>query len=539
MSPFASFFTNLSARPTASVPRRARLSEVDASVKWPAILFLASSILWLLAGTVLALIASFSLHWDEFRIWTAETGVFTFGRARSAHLNAMIYGWANNVGFAVAIWVMSRLCMTVVRYPTLLFLAGVFWNVGVTIGILGIVGGDMTSVEWLEMPAYSTPILFVSYGLIGVWMALAFRYRQTHHTYVSQWYFLGATFWFPWLFAIAQILILWLPVQGTVQSLTNWWFAHNVLGLWLTPLGLGAIYYFLPKVLGRPIHSYYLSLLGFWSLALFYNWAGVHHLLGGPVPVWLQAAGTVGSIFMVIPVVVTAINHHFTAAQGWRQVWASPTLRFIVYGAMSYTVVSLIGSAMALRSVNEITHFTQFTVAHAHHGVYAFYTMVMFGAVYFFMPRILYREWPSAALISIHFWTTALGIGLYVVGLSIGGWLQGLEMHTFAEEQVLVSVEPAPQGEELFTNSDGERYWIKNVVTPFDNIVKNLLPWLFSRSVAGILMTVGHIAFAINFAWIVIGARGQHSGTGPTLLAPLSDEARARRDEATRPAVTS
>ncbi|MGF1449049.1 MAG: cbb3-type cytochrome c oxidase subunit I, partial [Opitutales bacterium] len=520
-------------------PAPARLRDVDASVKWPAIFFLASSILWLLAGTVLALIASFSMHWLEFRTWTAETGIFTFGRARSAHLNAMIYGWGNNVGFAVAVWIMSRLCMTTVRHPTLLFLAGVFWNAGITIGIVGILFGDMTSVEWLEMPTYAAPILFVSYGLIGVWMALAFRYRQTNHTYVSQWYLLGATFWFPWLYAIAQIMILWLPAQGTIQSLTNWWFAHNVLGLWLTPLGLGAIYYFLPKVLGRPIHSYYLSILGFWSLALFYNWAGVHHLIGGPVPVWLQAAGTVGSIFMVIPVVVTAINHHLTAVQGWRAVWASPTLRFIVYGAMSYTLVSLIGSTMALRSVNEITHFTQFTVAHAHHGVYAFFTMVMFGSVYFFMPRLLFREWPSAALISVHFWTTAIGIGIYVVGLSLGGWLQGLEMHTLAQEEVLVSVEEPPSGTETFTNAQDQKYWLKDVVTPFDDIVKGLLPWLFSRSIAGVLLTIGHIAFAINFVWMVLGIRGTASGRGPTLLAPISDQARARRDGDAAPQSTS
>jgi cytochrome c oxidase cbb3-type subunit 1 len=497
MSPFASFFTSIDPRNRPALPRRARLSEVDASVKGPAIFFLASSILWLLAGTVLAMIASFRMHSPE--LFDAYPWL-TPPLARSAHLNAMIYGWSNNVGFAVAIWIMSRLCMTTVRHPSILFLAGIFWNAGVTIGVIGILAGDMTSVEWLEMPTYAAPILFVSYALIGVWMAIAFRFRQTNHTYVSQWYLLGATFWFPWLYAIAQFLILWSPAQGTIQGLTNWWFAHNVLGLWLTPLGLGAIYYFLPKVLGRPIHSYYLSILGFWSLALFYNWAGVHHLIGGPVPVWLQAAGTVASVFMVIPVVVTAINHHFTAAQGWRQVWASPTLRFTVFGAMSYTLVSLIGSAMALRSVNEITHFTQFTVAHAHHGVYAFFTMVMFGAVYFFMPRLLYREWPSGALIAIHFWTAAIGIGIYVVGLSIGGWIQGLEMNVWLDEDGLPLV-------------------------PFDEIVKNLVPWLFSRSMSGVLLTIGHIAFAINFVWIVVGGRASRYREGPTLFEIPGEEA--------------
>src|SRR5690606_20147132 len=136
----------------------------------------------------------------------------------------------------------------------------------------------------------------------------------------------------------------------------------------------------------------------------FYNWNGVHHLIGGPIPLWVQSAGIVASVMMVIPVVVTAINHHMTVVGSFRHVWASPTLRFIVFGAVNYTLTSLLGSAMALRSVNELFHFTHATPAHAHHGMYAFFTMVMFGAMYFILPRILNKEWPSAGLISLHFW---------------------------------------------------------------------------------------------------------------------------------------
>jgi cytochrome c oxidase cbb3-type subunit 1 len=127
-----------------------------------------------------------------------------------------------------------------------------------------------------------------------------------------------------------------------VQSLTNWWFAHNVLGLWLTPIALGGG--LLPDSQGAragPIYSYYLSVIGFWTLALFYNWAGVHHLIGGPVPAWVISAGTVASVMMVIPVIVTAINHHMTVVGLHREGWASPTIRFVVFGAINYTIVSL------------------------------------------------------------------------------------------------------------------------------------------------------------------------------------------------------
>jgi cytochrome c oxidase cbb3-type subunit 1 len=401
-------------------------------------------------------------------------------------LNAVAYGWSNNVAFAVGLWIMARLCRTEVRHGGILYVAGAFWNIGVAIGIAGILFGGLTSVEWLEMPPQVAPLLAFSYALIGVWGILCFRYRQPGHVYVSQWYILAAIFWFPWLYAVAQMMILWMPARGTVQAITNWWFAHNVLGLWLTPMGLAAIYYFLPKVLGRPIHSYYLSVLGFWSLALFYNWAGVHHLIGGPIPVWLISAGIVASVMMVIPVVVTAINHHMTSFGNFKAVWVSPTLRFIVFGGLSYTAVSLIGSTMSLREVNVVTHFTHFTVGHAHHGVYAFYTMVMFGAIYFMMPRLLMREWPSAALIHVHFWFCAIGIGIMVVGLHIVGWLQGMMMN------------------------DPE--------IPFIDVVQMTLPWLFSRSVSGVLLTIGHVAFAINFFWMILGGRATRYKQGPTLL---------------------
>ncbi len=458
------------------------LSRIDRSMRGAAIFFLISSVLWLLIGSALAIIAALKAHTPDF-LGAYET--LTFGRVRSAHLNAMVFGWSNNAIFAVGLWMMARLCRNEVRHHGMLYIAGALWNIATTIGIAGILLGHSTSIEWLEMPKNVTPVLALSYALIGAWGILAFRFRRGEHVYVSQWYILAALFWFPWLYTIAQMMIVWFPARGTVQAITNWWFAHNVLGLWFTPMALAAAYYFIPKVLGKPIHSYYLSVLGFWSLALFYNWAGVHHLIGGPIPVWLISAGIVASVMMVIPVIVTAINHHMTVVGSFGAVWRSPTLRFIVFGAISYTAVSLIGSAMALRSVNVVTHFTHFTVGHAHHGVYAFFTMIMFGSIYFMMPRLLYREWPSATLIRVHFWCCALGIGIMVVGLHVGGWIQGMMMN--------------------------------NPDIAFIDTVIATVPWLYSRSVSGLLLTIGHIAFALNFFWMIFPRRSA-SAAGPTLL---------------------
>jgi cytochrome c oxidase cbb3-type subunit 1 len=482
-NPLSNLATSLN--PGTPVPvERAILREIDESTKAPALFFLISGILWLLVGTVFALIASIKLHSPSF---LGESEWLTFGNIRTAHLQSVIFGWSTNAAFAVSLWLMARLSRMRLRHPGIVLAAACLWNLGVTIGVAGILRGDATSIEWLEIPTYATPILFVAYALIGVWAIITFRFRQSQHIYVSQWYLIAALFWFPWLYSAAQIMLLLEPARGTVQSLVNWWFAHNVLGLWFTPIGVAAAYYFIPKVLGKPIHSYYLSVLGFWSLALFYNWAGVHHLIGGPVPAWVISAGIVASLMMVIPIVVTGINHHATMRGSWSALKYSPTLRFIVFGALNYSASSLIGSTMALRSVSEVTHFTHFTVAHAHHGMYAFFTMVMFGSIYFILPRILHREWPSAMLISLHFWATAVGIVIYVTGMSIAGAIQGMQMN------------------------DAENYPV------FLDIVQNMKPWLHTRTVSGAIIAVGHIAFAVNFGWMLF-KRSPDAASAPTLF---------------------
>jgi cytochrome c oxidase cbb3-type subunit I len=464
---------------------RTTLAKIDASCRNTLLLLFGGSIFWLLVGTVLALLASWKLHSPDF---LGQSAWLTFGRVRPAHLNAVIFGFASEAAIGVTLWLMCRLCRTPLLCGWVVNLAGVFWNLGVAIGVVGILAGQSTGLEWLEIPAYATPLLFVSYALIAVWGIITFRFRQERHLYVSQWYLLAALFWFPWIYSAAQILLVLEPVRGTVQAAVNWWFAHNVLGLWFTPIGLAAIYYFIPKVLGKPVYNYALSVLGFWSLALFYNWNGMHHLVGGPLPAWLITASIVASAMMTVPVVTVGINHHFTMWGSFHKLRDSPVLFCMVFGGMSYTVTSLHGVVLAFRSVSEVTHFTHSTIAHAHQGMYAFFTMVMFGAVYYILPRVLKVEWPSARVIRLHLGASALGILFYVVPLTIGGTLEGLAM----------------------TNPD----------VPFldpnqHSVVTLTLPYLKIRSASGMLMAVGHIAFACNFAWI---AARWWRGPGPNRL---------------------
>ncbi len=388
----------------------------------------------------------------------------------------MIYGFASETAIGVALWLMCRLCRTPLICGWVIGLAGVFWNLGVALGVVGILAGESTGLEWLEIPAYATPLLFISYALIAVWGIITFRFRRERHLYVSQWYLLAALFWFPWIYSAAQVLLVLDPVRGTVQAAVNWWFAHNVLGLWFTPIGLASIYYFIPKVIGKPVYNYSLSVVGFWTLALFYNWNGMHHLVGGPMPAWLITVSIVASAMMAIPVVTVAVNHHFTMWGSFKKLKDSPVLRFMVFGGMSYTLTSLHGILLAFRPVSKITHFTHSTIAHSHQGMYAFFTMVMFGAMYYIIPRILKTEWPSARAIRIHFWFCAIGILFYIVPLTIGGVLEGLAMNNPDVPFV-----------------DGDKY----------SVVSLTIPYLKMRSYSGMMITVGHVAFAINFFWIL------------------------------------
>jgi len=311
--------------------------------------------------------------------------------------------------------------------------------------------------------------LFLGGTLVGVSLLRTLQRRRVPHLYVSVWYISAGLVWLPILLIVAK----WPGIHfGVQQAAMNWWFGHNVLGLWFTPLGLAAIYYFLPKVLGKPIHSYHLSLVGFWTLAFFYSQVGGHHLIGGPVPGWLVTLSIVQSMMMIVPVVAVGINQHRTAHGHLSAMRYSPTLRFIVLGGMMYTLASIQGSMQSLRVVNATTHFTHFTVAHAHLGLYGFFSLVMFGAMYFVMPRVLDWEWPYSRLIALHFWLVVGGFAVYFIGLSIGGWLQGMRMLDAAR--------------------------------PFMDSVTVTEPYLISRTVGGSLMSLGHLVFAAHFALMLL-----------------------------------
>jgi cytochrome c oxidase cbb3-type subunit I len=472
---------------TAGDAEQLERAVIDASTRVPVLMFYASAMVWLLIGTLLAMFVSFKMHAPD---WLSNVSFLTWGRLRPVHMNVMVYGWASMAGMGTAIWLMARLCRTTLRHPLLLVTGACFWNIGILVGITAILMGYSTGYQWLEFPPYVALILLIAYALIISWAILMFRFRRGEQIYITQWYLLGAFLWFPWLYGAAQAMLFVVPVQGVMQAAVGWWYANNLMFLWLGAIALGTAYYMIPKVIGRPVYSYHLAAIGFWTYALFSSWTGMQRLVDGPFPAWMITASIAATILTIIPVATVGLNHHMTM-QGYFPVMRySPTLRFTVFGAVSYTVFSLVGVLISLRSTARYLNFSEASVAYSHMGLYAFFTMIMFGSMYYIVPRLVGREWRYATLIKLHFWASAYGVGLMSLMLLAGGIMQGSSQN-----------DPS---------------------LPFMESVQSVLPYLRGRSLAGLLLTASHFIFAFHFGLMLFGLG--RTSTVPTFLNPVEAE---------------
>jgi cytochrome c oxidase cbb3-type subunit I len=471
----------------ASDAEQLERARIDASTRLPVLMFYASAMVWLLIGTLLGVIVSFKLHQPD---WLTDVGFLSWGRLQPVYINVMIYGWASMAAMGTAIWMMARLCRTTLRHP-LIIVSGIwFWNIGVLIGLTGILVGYGTGYPWLEFPPYAAVVLFVAYALVMSWAVLMFRFRRGEQIYITQWYLLGAFLWFPWLYAAAQAMLFVVPIQGVMQAAVNCWYSNNLLFLWLGAIALGTAYYMIPKVIGRPVYSYHLATIGFWTYAFFSSWTGMQRLVDGPFPAWMITASIAATILTIIPVATVGLNHHMTM-QGYFPVMRySPTLRFTVFGAMSYTVFSVVGILISLRSIARYLHFTQASIAYSQIGLYAFVTMILFGSMYYIVPRLVGREWRYATLIKLHFWASAYGIGLMSLMLLVAGIAQGADQN------------------------DPSMSFIQSV--------SSTLPYLRGRTVAALLLTVSHFIFAFHFGLMLFGLG--RTSTVPTFLNPVEAE---------------
>lgn len=410
--------------PAADASQRGK---VDASVSKPVLFFFGNALLWLFFGTLLGAMVFYKLRDPEHlsSFFGFPLDFLNYGRIYPAFVHMWIYGWCFQASFGVVLWLMARLTRAELRFPFLVQVGGFLWNLSVSVGIISILAGVNTGFDWMEFPVFVTVPMLISFGIFAFGCVDMLNRRESGEMYISLWYLIGALFWFPSIYFAGNLLLSWFPVNGIMSAVVTAWVKQGILGLWFVPVGLGAAYFFIPKVLGRPIHSYYLAAFGFWSLALFSPWNSGAQLVGGPIPAWLITTGITAAILMLIPAWVVAFNFHKTLEGSYQKAACSPTLKFITFGALAYVFGQVFLAATSLREVSQISQFTLFSYGQFNLMFYAFFSMIIFGAIYFITPRLVGCEWVSARLIKWHFMVTSYSVATVVVMWCASGFFHG------------------------------------------------------------------------------------------------------------------
>ncbi len=292
----------------AALPRRqadqqvSPTETVDASLRVPLLALFGGAAFWLVAGSVLAMIASIKFHAPDF---FAACPWLTYGRVQPAADDALLYGFCIPAGLGVALWLLARLGQTPLRGAIVPVVAAKLWHLGVLVGLAGILSGNSTGFAWLEFPRAGSVVLFFAYLLLALWAMMNFAARRERALNPSHWFLVAALFWFPWIYSTANLFLVAWPARGIVQAIIGWWFANNLIFIWLALVGIGVTFYFLPKFSGRPLQSYYLALFAFWMLILFGTWCGIPP--GAPVPAWMPVLSSVAATLTVVPVLAVGV----------------------------------------------------------------------------------------------------------------------------------------------------------------------------------------------------------------------------------------
>lgn len=462
-------------------------TRIDASARTPVLVFFITALAWLLVATFFGFIGSYKLLSPGF---LADWPIYTYGRVVPAFNAAFSYGWCSLAGMGVSIWLMARLCRTPIKFPSALIVGALFWNFGLAVAVVGILIGKNTGLEAMEIPAKSALLMFIGYFLVGITGASLYRMRKSTVVFISVWYLLGAFFWFPWISFTAYLLQGLPQINGVMHNVVAAWYANGLQNFWFTGIGLAAAYYLIPKVIDRPIHSYHLASIGFWAWMVFAGLTAMTKLSGGPVPAWLVTLSISASIMLVVPLVTVGKNFFKTMEGNYHMVYHSPTVRFAFFGAVVFCVTTALSILASLRGVDATTHFTLFGSGQSDLSLYLFYSMVMFGAIYYITPRLVGCEWLSSSLIKVHFLGSAYGGGLAVVPLLLSGIAAGAQ-----------ALDPDSQ---------------------FAQIVTNGVAYLPGRMVGLFFVTIGHTAFGLHFLLMLLRI-GQPGGQA-TLFAPIGAE---------------
>lgn len=459
---------------------------IDRSTRFPVMFFFTSAAAWLLVATLLGFVSSLKLRlpglWDDYSF-------LGYGRLFPAHLNALVYGWGIQAGVGVLLWLMARLTRNRLNNQPGILVAGHLWNAGVTFAVLTVWFGYGNSLPLLDFPKWVWPFLGASYILIVAGVIPMFRKRRESLVYVSEMYLLGAALWFPWIFITANIII----GKGTAPVMASGvdaWYITNLIYFWMAPIALAVAYYIVPKISGRPIYSYPLAHASFWLLAFLAGWTGFSRFMGGPFPAWMPAVSGAAVIFILLAVLATVFNLMVTL-KGCSKIWEySPSLRFTVFGMLMLAVYAVLSALSSTYSFGRDLQFSHFLVGLDMLAIYGFFSMTVFGAIYFIVPRVTGAEWPSGKRIRSHFWFSTYGIITLIVTMLVGGIAQGGNL----------------------------AQWNQDFSTSFVNSAA----YVVGRALAWAMISFSNIFFLYQLTLMFIG-RGRKS-EGPTLIHVQVDE---------------
>ncbi len=429
------------------------------------ILYLGAAVCWLIFGTLIGQYVGMKFVWPEMDIqpW------LSFGRLRPVHTNAVFWGWASLSMIGLGYFVVARTSDREIYSYRLAIRAWVCINLAIVTGTLFLMAGINNGGGEYREYIWPVALLFA----LGLIMTFRNYYRtvarrRMEEIYVSNWYLLGALVW-----TIVLAIVGYLPhfQDGLGETVIQGYYMHQGVGMWFMTFTLGLVYYYLPSSLNKPIYSYSLGVLAFWTQMFFYTLIGTHHFVFSPLPWWLQTIAIIFSAGMFIPVIAGTTNFLMTMKGSWHEISRSYVLPFFLVGVVFYFVGSTQGSFQAFRFTNYIWHFTDFNVAHSHMTMYGIITFILWACIYAIVPRITGKE-PDQLFVGAHFWLALTGLLAYMLSMMVGGTLKGVS-------------------------------WMQGV--PFiDSVVQMRTYWIW-RAVGGSLMFISHLVFAYNFYRMVRG----------------------------------
>jgi len=436
------------------------------------------TILWGIVGVLVGLLIALQL---AFPVMNFNLPWLTFGRLRPLHTNAIIFAFVGNGIFTSVYYSMQRLLKTRMFSDLLGRIHFWGWQLIIVAAAVSLPLGFTQGKEYAELAWPIDIAVALVWVVFGINMLGTVAKRRVRHIYVAIWFYISTfiTIAVLWIVNNLSIPFGWMEsysvYAGVQDALVQWWYGHNAVAFFLTTPMLGLMYYFLPKAANRPVYSYKLSIIHFWALIFLYIWAGPHHLLYQALPGWAQSMGVVFSVMLLMPSWGGMINGLLTLRGAWDRVRDSAVLKFYVVGVTAYGMSTFEGPMLSLKSVNAISHFTDWTIAHVHIGAMGWNGFMIFGMIYWLWPRLFNTKLKSEALANAHFWIGTLGMILYAVPLYWAAITQVLMWNEFTAEGMLA-----------YPN--------------FMETVTQILPMYYFRALGGLLYLIGFLLFIYNVA---------------------------------------